>query len=93
MPTAGDVRLLSFNVNGLRACLKRLGITLAALLERLGADIVCSECAAPSTHNRRRRRRRGHSHTCSLSPTPRAVQETKLRQSDVTRELAVVEGW
>jgi exonuclease III len=31
------VRLLSFNVNGLRACLKRLGVTLSQLLDILGA--------------------------------------------------------
>lgn len=40
MAPAG-VRVLSFNVNGLRACLKRLHCTIAQLLDLLKADIVC----------------------------------------------------
>ena len=35
--SSGRVRVLSFNVNGLRACLKRLNLTITGLLNQLGA--------------------------------------------------------
>ncbi|KAL4435452.1 hypothetical protein ABPG77_006214 [Micractinium sp. CCAP 211/92] len=41
-PGGCRLRVLSFNVNGLRACLKRLRLkTMAQLLNQLNADIVC----------------------------------------------------
>ncbi|KAL4419789.1 hypothetical protein ABPG75_006887 [Micractinium tetrahymenae] len=41
-PAGSRLRVLSFNVNGLRACLKRLRLkTMAQLLNQLNADIVC----------------------------------------------------
>uniref|UniRef100_A0A1D1ZQM3 DNA-(apurinic or apyrimidinic site) endonuclease 2 n=1 Tax=Auxenochlorella protothecoides TaxID=3075 RepID=A0A1D1ZQM3_AUXPR len=57
------LRIVSWNVNGLRACLKRTPFRdVGHLLESLGADVVC-------------------------------LQETKLRKSEVVRELALVPGW
>ena len=47
MEGSGRLRLLSFNVNGLRACLQRSGrkVTLADFLEELGAG---GQAAAPA---------------------------------------------
>lgn len=41
-PAGSRLRVLSFNVNGLRACLKRLRLkTMSQLLDQLNADVVC----------------------------------------------------
>lgn len=102
-PPAGQhVRLLSWNVNGLRAALKRLNVTISQFLEGLGAG----GCWSPIPWGAAFPCMLGHvpSRSSSASPPlpspplpPSAdiicLQETKLRRCDIDRELAVVEGW
>ena len=87
------IRVLTWNVNGLRACLRRLNTTLGELLDSLHAgstvfdapQIVAGACGQhPHT---------GRESGAAFRADVVCLQETKLRRVELDRDLALANGW
>jgi exonuclease III len=92
---AQRIRLLSFNVNGLRALLsQRLKLTMKQFLESLNAGGWSLTCptGAGETFSFTQLSERHQPHACFIADIV-CLQETKLRRSDIDRDVAVVDGW
>ena len=87
-PQQQHTRVLSFNVNGLRALLRdRLKLTLSQFLSSLNAGMSVRH---GSWWGRSLRQKRSHA---LLFADIVCMQETKLRRCDIDRDLAIVDGW
>ena len=87
------IRVLTWNVNGLRACLRRLNTTLSELLESLHAgrtafdapQIVAGACGQHP--------HMGRDPGAAFCADVVCLQETKLRRVELDRDLALANGW
>ena len=90
------VRVLTWNVNGLRACLRRLNTTLSELLDSLSAGTMVAHGAIAMQDCQWRpllAPRPQHDSCAAFCADVVCIQETKLRRTELDRDLALVNGW
>ncbi len=87
------IRVLTWNVNGLRACLRRLNTTLSELLDSLHAGSTAFDAPQIVAGARGQHPHVGRDSGAAFCADVVCLQETKLRRVELDRDLALANGW